>query len=154
MYRSLGVGCSKGKCSAEKCVCVCASARPVWREAADAPWANPGLGAYFCSSCSCCPDLVWALSWFCLARVGIVSVLSRFCLACVGFVLVLSRFGCVSISFWFGLRGRARQRHPHLPSSPVCHVICTGFRAPHTRAELHTLPMTRPVAAMPGGAST
>ena len=98
----------------QRSVCVCASARPVWREAADAPpvwreaadapWANPGLGAYFCCCFfCCCPDLglclafVSVLSRFCLARVGVVSGLSRFCLS---FVSVLSRF-CLRFVFVF-----------------------------------------------------
>ena len=79
LYQSLGEGCPNGKFSEERCVCV--RARGLCDgEAADAPWANPGLGVYCCS----CPDL----GRFCLGFVLVLSRLSRFCL---GFVSVLSR---------------------------------------------------------------
>ena len=46
LNRSLGEGCPNGKFSEERCMCV--RARGLCDgEAAEAPWANPGLGAYF-----------------------------------------------------------------------------------------------------------
>ena len=67
-------GVADGKFSEERCVCVCVRARGLCDgEAADARWADPGLGVH-CSSCCCsCPDL----------GLGFVSVLSRFCLGVV-----------------------------------------------------------------------
>ena len=86
-----GRGAQTGN-SLKRGVCVCASVWPVWREVADARWANPELIVY-CFCCFCCaPDPGRPLSRCCL---GFVSVLSRCCLGlgrfCLGFVSVLSR---------------------------------------------------------------